>query len=29
MERIAMYLRVRLPQIKAIHQVHRDGMNIL
>ena len=28
-ERLAMYLRVRLPQLRGIHQMHRDGMNIL
>ena len=28
-ERLAAYLRAKVPQISAIHQMHRDGMNIL
>lgn len=29
MDRLAVYLRARLPQLTGIHQMHREGMNIL
>jgi len=28
-DRIAMYLRARVPRLRGIYQMHKDGMNIL
>ena len=28
LERLALYLRAKIPQIKQVHALHRDGMDI-
>ena len=28
LERLALYMRAKIPQIKQIHALHRDGMDI-
>ena len=29
LERLALYVRARMPTVKAVHEVHKDGTNIL